>query len=829
MDSLNSNPVISPLRALTYSMLINKSTDSQTVFDLQKLVTEFKVDATFNGKEIVVKNLPAFISKSFYQIQNFDKPNKLDFSYNFPPRGPIEPDFVCPYCGRSGPNFHTENCRRPFNESLILEAPTSRFPGAEEGALYEMIVKKSGQKKVVSKRARSQTFPDLIELVYENKKNQQTIIRISRNGTLNIISASADETELPELLVYRINQTSAVKNKPYTIVTANKYLVFSQFNLFPVQYQESHFIVLHILHNTLWNIPIFKKTIDSKTAFVIGGQHYFVTGYNYNSGDQLSRSNKMTNSFIQFVLTRQPGIKIHVQIYKRGAVQLRGSRLESSNAQLEFSVLDNVYLFLRQLLSAAIVYSHQAEYDIIDSEIVKPKKPKVPNMVDGKQPKMCQNHKSKSGGSRDVRPIPFSFYGICPMPGYYVAPRGVRRPDGKVEPCCYKLKADPNSQDSIQRWENIKLNGYPDQLAEFYGEKVEENDSAVFVPGTKIVEPRNFPGLNNMSKQQILDCMESKGYIIPPGHFQKKRSNASVPRVNFKRLKTLVTFTPFTKNIFMVTPIRENTVRVKLYFNPSGESFFINTLGEVSESGFPIVSELADTILDGHFYPFENLVFYPFDCDQYKGKDISRFHYYSGQQKRWDYIKKVEMMLNQFQSNVSIVTEFDLNIVGGANNYLNNEEVHGLLFIGCSSNEMYTFYDSFHDYNLVVGLEAQQIQGNRWKITVEGRTLPNDLIYQGPNNDIEIPIAQTKGKGSYFIGAFKINFKQTGYIIENTKPFILQEVLTQQINTYEEVVNILESIKSPITRQTFQPGNTINFNNKKYTFVGYNSPLVQQQ
>ena len=829
MDSFNQDPSISPLVPLTYSMLINKTISKETVFDLQKLVSEFKVDATFDGTNVVVKNVPAFISKSFYQIQNLDKPDKLDFSYNFPPKGPIEPDFVCPYCGTSGPSFHTENCRRPFNESLILEKVSSRFPGAAEGSRYEMIVKKSGQKKIVSKRARSQTFPDLVELVYENENKQQTIIRISRNGTLNIISASAEEIDLPELVVYRINQTSAVKSKPYTIKTANKYLVFSQFNLFPEQYKETHLVQLHTLNNTLWNIPIFKKTVDSKTAFVIGRNHYFVTGYNYNSGDQLSRSNKMTNSFIQFVLTRQPGIKIHVQIYKRGAVQLRGSRLESTDVPLDFDVLDQVYLFLRELFRSVIIYSHEAEYDIIESELIKAKKSKIPNMVDGKQPQLCQNRSHTKGGGKDYRPIPYSFYGVCPMEGYYVAPRGIRRPDGKVEPCCYKLKDDPKSPDYKGRWENIKLNGYPDEAAVIFGETVQPDDSAVFRPGTKIIQSRSFPGLNNMSKKQLLDCMESKGYITRSGHLEKHKIRISAPKVNFRKLKTLSTFTPFTKDIFMVTPIRENTVRVKLYFNETGKSFFINMLGETSESGIPDFPALALTVLDGHFYPFPNLVFYPFDCDLYKGKDITGLMYYSGQQKRWDYVKTAEMALRQIETNVSIVTEFDLNIVGGSHNYLTNDDIHGLLFISVSSNEMFTFNDSFHDYNLVIGLEAQQVQGNRWRITVENKTLPMELVKQGPNNDVELPVAFTKGKGNSFIGSFKISIRNTDYRIEQSKPFIPQEQLTQQINTYAEVINILESINSPITRQTFQAGNSIYFNGKVFTFVGYNSPLVITQ
>ena len=181
---------ISELKPLTYSIILNKNNDKQTVLNLEKLVTEFKLDIKLEDNIPHKTNASAFISKSFYQIQNLDKPDKTDFSYNYPPKGPIETNFICLYCKKEGPNYHKENCRRPFNSSLVLSRETSRFPGAEEGTEYELIVKKSGQKKIVSKRARSETFTDNVEIYYENEYTQRCIIRVSRTGTINIISAS---------------------------------------------------------------------------------------------------------------------------------------------------------------------------------------------------------------------------------------------------------------------------------------------------------------------------------------------------------------------------------------------------------------------------------------------------------------------------------------------------------------------------------------------------------------------------------------------------------------------------------------------------------------
>jgi hypothetical protein len=793
-------------------MILNKK-GKESVLNLEKLVTNFKLDIKVHGNSVEKLHVPAFISKSYYQIQNLNKPNKLDFSYNYPPKGPIEKDFTCLYCEREGPNYHKESCNRPFNSSLVLYRETNKYPGAEIGTRYELIVKKSGQKKIVSKRARSETFTDNVEIFYENENEQQTVIRVSRNGTINIISASLNDTSLPNLLVYRINQTpGAVLNPPFVLDqnTSYRYLVSGQFNL----NNKEHVVNLNLVHTNLWTIPLFKKKIQGKDAFMIeSGTSYFVTGYNYNSGDQYSRSNKTTNPYIQFVLLDE-NVKVNVMIYVRGAVQLRASHLsENHTADLDITVLKKFYTFVSKLLRDVIVYSKEANYDIIEPEIKPTKKSKVPNMVDGGQPKMCHNRSGTVPGSGDFRPVPYSFSGVCPMENYYVAPRGVRRPDGKIEPCCKKLKSDPTSPDYIGRFQNMLLNGYHDGL---FDETVTPGDAATFIPGTKVQESRAFAGLKNTPKEHLVDCM--KDYIRADTYIDFKKS-IHVPKFTFHPYKPLVTFDILTKNLYMVAPVLSGTIRVKLYISETGKSYFVNEMGDIAESGIKDSIELAGTELEGYLYPFDNFVFYPIDVNTYKNKKVNYLN-----QSRWNTLQPILSEL--VPESIEIKTHFDLNIVQGSQYFINTFDVDGLLFIPYKGTETFIWNDTHNE--LYVSLDVEKINKNRWKVFLENRTLPQELVQQGPNNDIEIPVSFTRNKEEKLIVLFKINLKKTDFKIENRKPFIPVEILSEHINTYPEVVSLLESIRSPISKDTFinlatPPGFV--FNEKVYSFVKIGEPL----
>jgi hypothetical protein len=843
---LNEQPDISQLKPLQYSMLINKDkANKSTVLDLKKLVEEFRLDIKSNYEP---KQLPAFISKTYYEIQNLNKVDKSDFSYNYPPEGPIETDFMCLYCKKVGPSYHDTYCKRPFKSSLVLDKPSSRFPGAEKSTPYDLLVKKAGQKKVVSKHIRSEKFTDSVQIKYENVWEQNTEIRISRNGTINIISAAIGDTTLDTFIVSRINETSAVKTPPFKINPSQsyRYLVGAQFNLFPEELNKDFIINLNTINNNLWKLPLFKSTNNGKPVFTISdGTFYYVSDYNYNSGEQYSRSNKLTNPFIQFHLIGPglPNIKIHVQIYVRGSVQLKASYVDANDRSvpLDYFVLEDTYTFLKELFDALIVYSHESEYDIIESEIKSQKKfEDVPNMVPGnyglptekaiKKPKMCHN-RGKAGG-HDLRPVPYSFSGVCPEPGYYVAPRGIKRPDGKYEPCCYKIKKD--GQDSKKRINQMLINGYPDLMAATYGESVpfhgtaarnfKDSDSAVFIPGTKIIENRGFPGLKSLSKEQLISCIRDRGQIRKPSVFDLIKLSTKLPPMNFEKIKTLSSMEIFTKENFMVTPVNNETIRVKLYFDANGKSYFINMFGDISESKISPIPELGQTIIDGYLYPFpEQFTFYPFDITLYLKKEISGLDFFK---ERFAYLNEAIQTINLAKKKLSVELTFDLNIISGSRNYLESlPDITGLLFIPYTGKNLRIWNDVQQSFT--IDLDISFIADNRWKILDRGGIkIKNDLYKKGDNTIIELPIKFTKFlKGTTPTVLFKINLNKITLKVVEKNPFLPIEQIEGPVSSYDEINAILESIKNPITRETFTNPNGFELNGKVYTFQGIGKPL----
>ena len=160
---------ISLLKPLTYSMLINNIDSERTTktksdynyINLNELVKNFKLDMDYQPPEYTpYGTLPGFVAKSYYQ-------SKPETGYNWPPKGPIDNYFVCLYCKKKGPDHHSIDCKRPFDSSLVLtQEGTEHYPGRSRGTSYFLIVKKPGQKKVVTKSIKSEKFTDNIEFVY---------------------------------------------------------------------------------------------------------------------------------------------------------------------------------------------------------------------------------------------------------------------------------------------------------------------------------------------------------------------------------------------------------------------------------------------------------------------------------------------------------------------------------------------------------------------------------------------------------------------------------------------------------------------------------------
>jgi hypothetical protein len=789
MEQLNEKPEISSLQLLTYSKLLNnidhlkekniKSTF--TFFDLKKLVQNFTLDISLDkaGYPGYTKtpSLPAFISKSFYQ---------KGFAYNFPPKGPIPQHFECMFCDQEGPAFHAVECEKPFESSLYLTESGVEKYKKPAGTSYKLIVKKRGQKKVISTNVKNQKFSDNVELYYENENKSQTILKIGKNGVINIISANFENKSIIQDLLKKINQTGALTSEyPSSTFkvdpsTSYIYIILSQFNLYPKE-NTSLFINLDAVNLNLWETPLFKQKVSGNTFFKIGPKKYKIENYRYNPGTLTSKSNKQTNPFIQFDIIMDI-FKVGVLIYKKGAVQMRLSYLDKKFSQkvehpLEPSTLQEVYTFLKKVFEILISSSSETNYPIIVSEKEKEKKG-ILNMVDGKQPKLCQNRKG-----HELRPVPYSFYGTCPMHGYYVRPTGLKRPDGKYEPCCYSIKkTGKDSQDYINElYRNGFSEGIPDP----------DTLSAVFTPGTKIVESRRFKGLNDLTEKQLLDAMERLGYIGKESPFKKGNGNILFEYPSY------ITSKDSLENSLMIS-IPNDTVRANLVFDESGKSYFINTSKDTAESRISSVPILAGTTLDGYL-DIEEFVFYPFDIPFYKGENITKQPF----KKRFDILMYCLEILHTISGSLTFSTNFDDSIEN-----LIDEEDSFILFIPLKSNytigkinkelKIWTSIipDTFLTFNV------HPFRGNRWKISIHSKSISSLLLPQ-KEDSIEMPVVFTTKNAieDNDVVLFKLNLNQNG-TIHNNKPLIPIQKVNESINDYTDVKNILEYIKSPITKES---------------------------
>ena len=309
VEKINRNPKISDLIPLTYNMLINSidiskrehKTSTYDFLDLDKLVRNFPLDKSF-------------ISKSLY-LQ--------DKSYNEPAKGPIDKYFICIKCRQTGPNNHTRECKEPFNSSLFLTEEGAEKYSLDEGDPYNLVITKRGQKKVESKSTKANKFLNAVTLRYVSADEKNTILRISKNGSIHVLSAGFSNNKLPQEVINKINQSSCLKLGNYRQVYPGntkfeidkditfKYLLSAQFNIYDKKYQETAYINLNVLDNLLRSSM---RKLNVRNISFIDSPDYYIDDYSYNSGNFKSRSNKLTNPIIKFNLVLQdtPLFKINV-------------------------------------------------------------------------------------------------------------------------------------------------------------------------------------------------------------------------------------------------------------------------------------------------------------------------------------------------------------------------------------------------------------------------------------------------------------------------------------------------------------------------------------
>jgi hypothetical protein len=854
IKSLINNPKFSELVPITYNMFINAidlsktehKTSTYDFIDLEKLVSSLKLDNNFISKSLYLK----------------------DKGYNDPAEGPIDKYFICIKCRQIGPAYHLKNCTEPFTDSLFLTEQGAEKYSLNEGDPYNLAVVKRGQKKVESKSTKRNKFMNAVTLRYFDEKN--TIIRISKNGFIHVLSAGFDIKKLPQQIINKINETNALNMEKYKQVYPNnnkleidpditfKYLLSAQFNIYPKKYQESAYINLNVLDYMLRNSM---KKINRNNIIFTSSNDYYIDDYSYNSGNFKSRSNKLTNPIIKFnlVLQDNQNFKINIQIYKRGAIQLKLSYIDYKNVdliknKLDYNILTDVYNFLKKLLKSLI---NESTEPIIVYEMITTKK-KITNTVDGKEPQACQD---RDGYKR--RPVPYSFSGKCPDKDMYVRPVGMRRSDGLYEPCCYKMSKTSGKQDSTDRYFEILKNGYPDKESIKWGEEVPDPDdlSAVYKPGTKILESRRFKGLNSLDKSELIDYIEETGNIHEKDIFDISHESSDYNNFASSVLKDYQSLTGFNKILtqspvsmnygtysllskqrYLVTPINEETIKVILFFNTSGKSFFINENNDVSESSLPESKELSNTIIEGYLYPgTSEFIFYPIDIIYLNGKSQISLNYLNGNESRFNNLNKsVGIISNISNLDIQFESRFDLNVIDGVKYILSNPNVYGdiskLLFIPLNgnylinkiNNKLLLWNDINDDNNKMIQLNVEKINKNNniWEVSIDSKKIPNELLPQkdGGIELLQSVVKQFEIKNNDLI-LFEINTLSNSTSINKKTPLKPILKLSEKINDYQDVINILQSIHTPLLKSTLLNVNSdnglpngITIQNKRYYY-----------
>jgi hypothetical protein len=242
------------------NMFINKLESTEEIIDIDNLKKTFSLDEGETG---------------FYKLSLSQKKilgtETINDTYNRPPIGPIERGLYCTFCGRVGPEDHTEGCDFPIDDSLnltiyafndyiiknleykgdyvelresiinktltqdqlneILLTPDEIL--VENGTIdidsnsdvltnisYFGIYKKRGPKKLAARTSTTQFLNNVI-ISYEND-NVKTSIRVSKNGLINLINVPDNKEELNYIIdefIRRLNNSGAVNYENFQNIT----------------------------------------------------------------------------------------------------------------------------------------------------------------------------------------------------------------------------------------------------------------------------------------------------------------------------------------------------------------------------------------------------------------------------------------------------------------------------------------------------------------------------------------------------------------------------------------------------------------------------------
>ena len=194
-------------------------------------------------------------------------------------------------------------------------------------------------------------------------------------------------------------------------------------------------------------------------------------------------------------------------------------------------------------------------------------------------------------------------------------------------------------------------------------------------------------------------------------------------------------------------------------------------------------------------------------------------------------------VINANKYSLSIEPSFDLDIIAGSSQYLRLPGVSGLLFIPNDSvytprviNKNLMLWTEITS-ELQIALNVTKVSKNRWTVSIESKSIPDNLLPQSINMDIEISVKFTDNhrvkNGDLIL--FKIMLNNVTHKINIRKPLEPIEKIDYLVNDYSDVISILQSIQTPIISKTFGMDSFI-LNSIKYTHPSrdVSKPLVTE-
>ena len=502
------------------NMFINKLNIYDELINLETLKENFELDEG--------------LGKGFLRISYAKRipvgNSTININYNRPGIGPIETGVYCNKCSRKGPMLHKSECPSPydislfltfrgFHEKIILEdAIPSNFltlknhitertltqeifdseislnPGLpiQNGTidfmktpdrpskipLYPFNVKR-GRKKLAQKTLTTEFLNSVI--IYYTDGEVNTSIRVSKNGTINLINIPRDPESLSRLkeeLIRRINESGAVDLEKFTRLTElesfqlipddsyvhsinAQFLLLTEKNV-EIDFENLNDLIALVINGKLRETRVTKiETLVSGTQVIILNELIKIIEWTYVLG-KISRSNTPTKEYIKFVVIPAPGVKMTGIINRFGTVLLSLSICRNiieicgdGNTPLSVDLITptkDTFLTLfkdyrQSLVKKSLKDRGLKEIPTIDGYIGKGRKSRWRKNADGKE------------YTEDMQPIPYSWKGVCSDPNYLTLdPIGIQGENGLYYPYCSKITK--NETDRIQRQIYLRL-GFP--------------------------------------------------------------------------------------------------------------------------------------------------------------------------------------------------------------------------------------------------------------------------------------------------------------------------------------------------------------------------------